>query len=149
MASPPSLPRQMPEKVTTAPISVRPLVIADISRAMSKSASWMRMVTMAVMGSSQWFEASLAAGHRREESNLAGAGDRRVRLDMGVVDRGADHLGFFEGVGIGLAAVRKPGDQIFDGAHIGRRLDRFFRFADPFAHPGEILDLHPSSSSMR
>src|SRR6202040_3373219 len=125
----------MPEKVTTAPISVRPLVIADISRAMSKSSSWMRMVTMAVMGSSQWFEDgllfehdlfgkpvptfpdhALAAGHRREERNLAGAGDRRIRLDMGVVDRGADHLRLFERVGIGLAALRKPGDQVVDGA---------------------------------
>src|ERR1700692_3244370 len=105
MASLPSLPLQMPEKVTTAPISVRPLVIADISRAMSKSSSWMRMVTRAVMGSSQGFERmdfsffqhdlfgkpvptfpdhALAAGHRREKSNLAGAGDRCIRFDMGV-----------------------------------------------------------------
>ena len=91
----------------------------------------------------------LTAGHRREEGDLAGVGDRRVRLDMGVVDRRADHLRLFKGVGVSLAALRQPADQILDGAHIRRRFDRFFRFADPFAHPGEIFDLHPSSSSMR
>ena len=56
--------------VTTAPISVRPSVSAAISRPMSKSASWMRMVTAAAMNGS-------AAGHRRKERDLAGAGDRR------------------------------------------------------------------------
>src|SRR5512142_183225 len=149
MGSPPSLPRQIPEKVTTAPISVRPLVSAAISRAMSKSASWMRIVTIAVIRSSQSFGNGLTAGHRREEGNLAGAGDHGIRLDMGVVDRGADHLRLFESIGIGFAALRKPGDEIIDRAHLGRRLDRFFRLADPFAHPGEIFELHPSSSSMR
>src|ERR1700688_1245772 len=114
MVSLPSLPRQMPEKLTTAPISVRPLVSAAISRAMSKSACWTRMVTIAVMRSSQAFENgllfehdlfgkpvpafpdhALTAGHRREEGDLARAGDHSVRLDMGVVDRGADHLRLF------------------------------------------------------
>jgi len=50
MFSPFSLPRQMPEKLTTAPMSVRPFVSAAISRAMSKSSCWMRMVTLAVIG---------------------------------------------------------------------------------------------------
>jgi hypothetical protein len=50
IGSPFSLPRQMPLKVTTAPTSVRLLVNAAISWPMSKSASWMRMVTAAVMG---------------------------------------------------------------------------------------------------
>src|ERR1700681_542651 len=96
----------MPEKLTTAPISVRPCVSAAISRATSKSASWMRMVTRAVMGSSRFivglsmifsenrfplFRSCSAAGHRREKGDLAGAGDYRIRFDVGVVDRGADH----------------------------------------------------------
>src|ERR1700683_3812482 len=101
MASLPSLPRQMPQKLTTAPMSVRPFVSAAVSRAMSKSACWMRTVTIAVMRSLRCSQGGSAAGHRREEGNLAGAGYRRVRLDMGVVDRGADDPWFFEGMGIG------------------------------------------------
>src|SRR5229473_1309469 len=149
MVSLPSLPRQMPEKLTTAPISVRPFVSAAISCAMSKSASWMRMVTLAVMRASQWLSNGLTAGHRREEGNLAGAGNHRIRFDMGVVDRGADHLRRLERIGIGLAASRQPSDQIVHGADACRRLDRFLGLADPFADPGEIFDLHPSSSLMR
>src|SRR5215475_11174234 len=103
----------------------------------------MRMVAATLMAKSS------AAGHRREERDLAGAGNRGIRLDMGVVDRGADHLRLLEGVGIGLAAARQPGDQFVDGAHVGRRLDGLFRLADPLAHPGEIFHLHPSSSLMR
>src|SRR5882672_3271594 len=141
MASLPSTPRQMPLKLTTAPTSVRPFVSADISRPMSKSASWMRMVTLAVMRSSHC-QNGLTAGHRREKGDLAGTGDHRIGFDMGVVDRGADHFRRLEGVPVGLAALRQPGDQIVDGADAVRRLDGFFRLADPFAHPGEILDLH-------
>src|ERR1700730_14744603 len=162
MASPPSLPRQMPEKLTTAPISVRPLVSAAIS-------CGMRRVTLAVMRSSRCLSTAsylfehdlfgkpvptfpdhaLTAGHRREERNLAGAGNHAIRLDMGVVDRGADHPRRIEGIGVGLATSRKPRHQIVDGADAGRRFDRLLRFADPFAHPGEIFDLHASSSLMR
>src|SRR4051812_1624923 len=99
----------MPEKLTTAPTSVRLLVRTAISRAMSKSSSWMRMVTGQLM--------RLAAGHRREERDLAGAGDRGVRLDVGVVDRGPDHLRLLERIRIGLALAGQPGDQLLDGSH--------------------------------
>src|SRR6202051_4163087 len=109
MVSLPSLPRQMPEKLTTAPISLRPWVRAAISRAMSKSACWMRMVTSAVIRPSRSFK--LPAGHRREEGNLAGAGNHGIRLDMGVVDRGADHPPRLARVGLALAALRPPADQ--------------------------------------
>src|SRR5579862_8387442 len=98
MASPFSLPRQMPLKLTTAPISVRPLVSAAVSCAMSKSACWIRMVTGRGMTRS-------AAGHRREKRDLAGAGNHAVGLDVGVVDRGADHPRRLEGMGVGLAAL--------------------------------------------
>src|SRR6202051_2922959 len=109
MVSLSALPRQMREKLTTAPISVRPWVSAAISRAMSKSACWMRMVTLAVIRPSGSFK--LAAGHRREEGNLAGAGNHGIRLDMGVVDRGADHPRRLARVGLALAALRPPADQ--------------------------------------
>src|SRR5262245_3319673 len=113
----------MPVKLTKAPTSVRPLLKAAICCATSKSAFWMRMVAATLMAKSS------AAGHRREERDLAGAGNRRIRLDMGVVDRGTDHLRLLEGICIGLAAARQPGDQFVDGTHIGRRLDGFFRLA--------------------
>src|ERR1700758_3101566 len=100
----------------------------------------MRMVTGALMS-------RLAAGHRREEGNLACSRDHSIRLDMGMVDRGADHLGLLESIGIGLAACGEPANQVVDGAHVRRRIDGLFRLADPFAHPGEIFHLHPSSSS--
>src|SRR5262245_23437128 len=133
----------MPVKLTTAPTSVRPFLKAVISCATSKSAFWMRMVAATLMTKSS------TAGHRREKCDLAGTGNRRIRLDMGLVDRRANHLRLLEGVGIGLAAARQPGDQFVDGAHIGRRLDGLFRLADPLAHPGKIFHLHPSSSLMR
>src|ERR1019366_2403394 len=109
----------------------------------------MRMVTLAVMRSSRCLSNGLTAGHRREEGNLAGAGNHRIRFDVGVVDRGADHPTRPERMGVGLAAPRQPRNQIVNGANARRRLDRFLCFADPFAHPGEILDLHASSSLMR
>ena len=48
-----------------------------------------------------------------------------------------------------LAALGQPTDQVVHGTHARRRLDGFLRLADPLAHPGKILDLHPSSSWMR
>src|SRR5438270_12773905 len=132
----------MPVNVTTAPMSVRSTVSAAISGAMSKSACWMRMVTGMGIG-------GLAAGHWREEGDLAGAGDRGVRPDMSVVDGGADRARGLEGVGISLAAPGQPADQLGHGADLGRRLDRFLGKAYALAHPGKIFDLHPSSSSMR
>src|SRR5579872_1044292 len=152
MEAPSSLPRQIPLNVTTAPISPRPFVSAEISRAMSKSSCWMRIVTRlergALMRASRmpWI---LAAGHRREKGDFAGPFDRRPRLDMGVVDRRANHPWRLEGVGIGLAAFGEPCDQFFDGLDAPRRLDHFLGFADPFPYPGEIFQLHPSSSLMR
>src|ERR1700753_586092 len=106
----------------------------------------MRMVTAAVMA---WSANRSAAGHRREKGDLAGAGDHGVRFDMGMIDGGADHARRLEGVGVALAALRQPADQVIDGANAGWRLDRLLGHPDPFAHPGEILDLHASSSSMR
>src|SRR6185312_11656528 len=91
----------------------------------------------------------LAAGHRREKRNLAGTGDHRIRLDMGVVDRGTDHPRRLECVGVTIVAACQPADQIADGADACRRLDGFLRLSHPLAHPGKILDLHPSSSSIR
>src|SRR4029077_4637183 len=115
MTSPCSLPLQMPLKETTAPVSVRPFASCAISRAASKSASWIRMLAIAVI-------LVLAAGHRREEGGLARAGNRRLRPDMNLVDRGADHFWGLERVRIGLAAAREPGDEFADGADGRRRI---------------------------
>src|ERR1700730_745855 len=154
----------MPEKLTTAPMSVRSFVSAAISRATSKSVSWIRIVTGAVIAitgflfdafssrepvSTSLENALLAAGHRREKRDLAGAGNRSIRLDMGVVDRGADHPRCLKSVGVSFITLGEPSDQFAHGAHAGRRLNQLFGLADPFAHPGEIFHLHPSSSLVR
>src|SRR5947209_7863653 len=149
MLSPSSLPRQMPLNETTAPISVRPCASAAISRATSKSVSWMRTVTMAVMAVPAFrllrclHETAIsAARHRREKSDLACAGDPRIRPDMDVVDRRTDQLRPFEGVGIALTAFGQPGDQFADGADARGRFDLFFGQPDALADPGEIFHLH-------
>src|SRR5436305_13381279 len=116
--------RQMPVKVATAPMSVRPCVSAAISAAMSKSSRCSRT--------------NSASGHRREERNLARARDCRVGLHMRAVDCSADYLRVLEGVGIFLATPRKPPHQFADRAHSGWGIDLFLRLADPLAHPGEI-----------
>eukprot|EP01035_Chromulina_nebulosa_P007924 gene7925-10723_t len=56
----------------------------------------------------------LAAGHGRKESDLARAGDHRLRLDVGVIDGGTDHLRGLEGMGIFVAARAQPADQVAD-----------------------------------
>src|ERR1700749_3361335 len=99
MSAPSSLPRQMPVNETTAPTSLRPAVNEGISRETSKSDSWTRMVTLAVMTS-----AGLSAGHRGGEGDLGGAGNPGILFDVGMVDGGANHARCLEGVGLGLAA---------------------------------------------
>ena len=84
---------------------------ADIGAALRQRRDFLRDVEIGFLdadgrGDGIMAGSDSAAGHRREERDLAGAGYRGVRLDMGVVDRGADHLRLLEGVGIGLAAAR-------------------------------------------
>src|SRR3954447_6763574 len=129
MARMPSLPRQMPVKVATAPMSLRPAVSRAISAPMSKSSRCSRTVTS-------------SSGHRRGESDLARPADRRVGLDVGLVDRGADDLRVLERIGVFLTASAQPGHEIADRAHAGWRIDLLLRLADAFAHPGEINQLH-------
>src|SRR5260221_13615101 len=92
---------------------------------------------------------TLSPGHRREECNLAGARYRRVWLDVGVVDRRADHPRRLEGVGVSVAARRKPADQIAYRAHAGGWLDGFLCDPDPFPDPGKKFGVHFSSSLLR
>src|SRR5262245_15097055 len=83
-----------------------------------------------------------AAGHRREERDLARAGDRSIGLDVGAIDRRTDHLRVVKRMGVFFATPGQPGHQLADGLDAGRRLDRLVRLADPLAHPGEVQDLH-------
>src|SRR6516165_5367731 len=138
MASPFSSARHNPVKVTTAPMSVRPRVSFSTSAATSKASCCRRIVVVMTLATS-------AAGHRREERDLVGAGDRRIGAHVMAVDCGADHLRIFESVGVTLAAPGEPADQIANGGDAGRRLDLLLRHADALAHPGEIQKLHASS----
>src|SRR5437879_10424909 len=89
----------MPVKVATAPTSVRPAVSAAISPPMSKSSRCSRTVIS-------------PSRHRREERDLARAGNRRIGLHVGLVDRGADNLGVLERIGVFLAASGQVRHQI-------------------------------------
>ncbi len=48
-----------------------------------------------------------APRHRREESDLAGAFERRVGFHMGAVERGADRFRVLERVRVALVAARQ------------------------------------------
>src|ERR1700722_16354889 len=113
----------MPVKVTMAPMSVRPRRSAAASAAASNGSRCREMVAaiMALqlrVGSAQDAPSS-AAGHRREEGDLARARDRGIGFDMGAIDGGADHLGVLEGMGILFAALAEPGDQVRHGRDAG------------------------------
>src|SRR4051812_29306248 len=116
MARTPALPRQMPAKVATAPMSVRPAVSRAISAPMSKSSRCSRTVTS-------------SSGHRREECDLPRPADRRVGLDVGLVDRRADDLRVLERIGVFLTASAQPGHEIADRAHARWRIDLLLRLA--------------------
>src|SRR5882724_5889228 len=139
--APDSSPRQMPVKVTTAPISVRPRLSLAASLAASNGSRCRRMVMLfapTFPASSPQGRMKSSPRHRREEGNFACARDRGVGLDMGAVDRRADHLRVLERMGIFLAAQREPAHEVGDRRDRGRRLDLLLRLADALAHPGEI-----------
>src|SRR5262245_17245918 len=125
-----SSPRQMPVKVTSAPTSVRERVSLAASAAASNGSRCRRMVAVIAVR----FLRS-AARHRREEGDLARAGNGAVGAHMGAVEGGADHLRILERAGIFVAAGAQPGDEIGDGGDGGRRLDLLLRLADALAHP--------------
>src|ERR1700761_424409 len=125
----------MPVKVTTAPISVRPLLNAPTSAPTSKGSRC--SLTVAVIA-----DQPLSAGHRRKERDLAGAGDARIGTHMSLVDRRTDHFRILERIGIAFAARSKPSDEIPDGRDIVRGRDIFLRQTDALAHPGKIAKLH-------
>src|ERR1700730_1596405 len=100
--APASEPRQIPVKVTTAPMSVRPRVSNAASAAASKSALCNRMVAGIELSSRHW----------RKERDFLGARDRRTGLDMGVIYGCADHLGVFKRKRIFLAAPRQASQAI-------------------------------------
>src|SRR4051794_9970491 len=125
--------RQIPVKVTTAPISVRPPVSAAISAAMSK-VSRCRPTLIS------------ASGHRRKEGDLPRTGDGGAGFDMHLIHRRTHDPWVFERIGVGLPPRREPLHQIGDGADLGRKLYLFFTDADPFAQPGKIQDFHAPSS---
>src|SRR3989442_2534545 len=146
--SPFSAPRQMPVKVTTAPISVRPRVSAATSAAISMVSRCRRMVTTRphVASPRRRERRSLSPRHGREEGDFLCAGNCRVGPHVALIDRGADHPGIFERVGVFLAALREPPDEIADRRDARRRLDLLLRLADALAHPGKVADLHVYSS---
>src|SRR6478735_722385 len=96
MALPPPSPRTVPVKVTMAPMSVRPCVRRLTSAPTSKSSACTRTLMR------------LASRHRREEGDLARAGDAGGRLHVHAVERDADHLGARERFRIFRPAALEP-----------------------------------------
>src|SRR5262245_27991477 len=121
----------MPVKVTSAPTSGRPRLSLSASAAASNGSCCRRMV--AVISPSR---------HRREKGDLAGTGNCGIGLDMGAVDRGADHLRVLEGIGVFLAAPGEPSHQIADSRNPCRKVDFLLRLADALTHPRKIHELH-------
>src|SRR5262249_59901821 len=103
--------RQMPVKVTTAPISRRPWRSFAASLAASNGSRCSRMV--APISVSDMCPA-LAPRHRREESDFARAQNGRVAPHMRPVDRRADHLRILERVGGFLAPAAEPRHELRD-----------------------------------
>src|SRR4029450_382197 len=89
--------RTVPVKVTMAPMSVRPAVMWRTSAPTSKSSR----CTRTLKGS--------ASRHRRKEGDLARAGHAGRRLDVRLIDGGADHVGTRKRLGVlGPQALQPP-----------------------------------------
>src|SRR6516165_4801482 len=130
--------RQMPVKVTTAPISPRPRRSLSTSLAASNGSRCSRTVAaMSVF-------LALAPRHRREKGDLVRAENGGVGAHMGAIDRGADHLRIFEGVGVFLATLAEPSHEIGDCRDTCGEFDLLLGLADALAHPGEIAKLQRS-----
>src|SRR5437016_2378676 len=102
--------RIVPVKVTMAPMSVRPAVRQRTSAPRSKSSRWTRTLK------------ALASRHRRKEGDLARTGEAGGRLDMRLVDGGADDVGAGEGLGVLRPQSLEPRHQLSHGGNVGRKV---------------------------
>src|SRR5215831_376005 len=132
--------RQMPVKVTTAPISPRPRRSLSTSLAASNGSRCSR--TVAAMSVVRFL--ALAPRHRREKGDLVRAENDRVGAHMGAIDCCADHLRIFKGVGIFLAALAEPSHEIGDCHDTCGEFNLLLGLSDALAHPGEITKLQRS-----
>src|SRR5262245_39313824 len=114
-----------------APISLRPALSRAISAPISKSSRWTRIIS--------------ASGDRREEGDLARAGNPRVMAHVLAIDRGSDHLGAGEGILEFRPAALQPIDQFGDGADAFRRRDFLRGDAGLLLDPGEIEETHAAN----
>src|SRR5262245_36191349 len=104
----PAMSRTRPTKLTTPPISCRPLVRALSSAPTSKSSRCTRIMAS-------------ASGHRREDGDLVASGDGMVVLHIGLVHRHAHHREIFQRLGMAGRAGLEPVEQCTDALHLGRR----------------------------
>ena len=148
----------MPVKVTTAPMSVRPRVSSAASAAASNGSRCRRTVAdidaysgLHLLPLRQAWR--LTARHRREEGDLARAGDRRVGGAHGLRSMAARiTLRILERMGIFLAA---PGEPVIRSATVaiaGRQLELLLGLADRARAPrrnSEPSTLTPRSGGAR
>src|SRR5215204_2069878 len=131
----------MPVKVTTAPMPVRVPTSAAASAAASKSSRCRRIgihigSTITSPHHAGRGTGSSSSRHRWKKGDLPGAGNRRIGRRVAAVDGGPDDFRVLERVGVLLATLCEPGDEIADRRYSCRRLDVLLRFADALAHPG-------------
>ena len=88
-----------------------------------------------------------ASGHGRKEGHFPYPGERGIRLHVAPVEGGAHHGCILEGIGVGLVPSGEPAGEIGDGGHLGGWRHLFLRQPDALAQPGEIKNLHRSSST--
>src|SRR5262245_59481602 len=91
----PARSRTTPTKLTTPPISVRPVVSAVHSAPTSKSSRCTRII-------------SLPAGDRREDGDLVAGRDRMIERHIGLVHRDADDRQVLQRLGVARRARFQP-----------------------------------------
>src|SRR5581483_8435925 len=83
-----------------------------------------------------------APRHRWEEGDFARARQARRGLDVGAVDRGPDHIGAGERLGVLGPTALEPGHQLRHRADAGRQVDDLLGLAGLLAHPGKVENPH-------
>src|SRR5262245_55119978 len=120
--------RTVPVKVTMAPMSVRPAARRRTSAPTSKSSRCTRTLKAS------------ASRHRGKKSDFAGAGQIGRRLDVDLIDGGADDLGARKSLRVLGALPLEPSHQLAHCADAGRQIENLLGLAGLLAHPGEITD---------
>src|SRR5262249_39955860 len=124
--------RTRPTKETTPPMSWRPLVSCASSRPGSKSSCWTRITS--------------ASRHRRGEGELPVPADGGVERHVLLVHGDAHDGCVLERFRMAGRLRLQPVEQGAHRSHIGRQCQRLLALADARTQPGEVEQLHATTS---